>query len=188
MRDGINGSPPLRRLLQFGMNKLMGHGWFVFLVYVAVVHFRLHSVISIVLEEVGLGFVNDFLEKFIGSSDEPSLEDVPDLIDEDGEEGESGESGESGGDPAVSGLITELEKTKKRKKEKKIKVKTPLRKRKKPDTWLTYDKNLGVIPLGVARQWHKDEKRRQEDVVVKSVRESALPPVRNGHELMDCVE
>ena len=63
----------------------------------------------------------------------------------------------------------------------------PTRKRKKPDTWLTYDKNLGVIPLGVARQWHKDEKRRQEDVV-KSVRESALPPVRNGHELMDCVE
>jgi len=130
---------------------------------------------------MGLGFLTDAVESVAGlfNSSETSLEDLPDLIDDDREEvvGRVGERGrrDCGGRDGKKN-----KKNKKNKKDghshsssssgtnrssetgttKQIEIPT---KRRKPDTWLTYDKELGVVPLGVVRNWDKaKEKKRKE--------------------------
>ena len=179
MRDSLPNS--LTRIASFLWARFQSHGWCVLLVYILVVHFRLHSVFATLLDKMGLGFLTDAVESVAGlfNSSETSLEDLPDLIDDDREEvvGRVGERGrrDCGGRDGKKN-----KKNKKNKKDghshsssssgtnrssetgttKQIEIPT---KRRKPDTWLTYDKELGVVPLGVVRNWDKaKEKKRKE--------------------------
>jgi hypothetical protein len=141
-----------KRVFRFLAARFYSHGKEILVLYVIVVHFRLHSMFRLLLEEVGLGFINNLIDWFVDSiwSSEPSLEDIPALIDEDEDE--------------------EVDKAKKKKKDGESKsknnIKIPSKRRRKPDTWLTYDRELGVIPLGVVRQWEKakEQKRKNGDI------------------------
>ena len=156
MRDGF-----LPRFLKFMMTKFLDHGLMIMVVSMAIVHGRLPSYFLLLLDEIGLGFIGDGVEKMVawisGNNDSTSLEDVPDLDDEDD-------------------IVARKTKQKKKKM-----YKIPIKKE-KPDTWLTYDKHLGVIPLGVAKKWREEEKRRKELVGGggSSGANRVIPPVRNG--------
>ena len=156
MRDGL-----LPRFLKFMVTKFLDHGLMIMVVSMAIVHGRLPSYFLLLLDEIGLGFIGDGVEKMVawisGNNDSTSLEDVPDLDDEDD-------------------IVARKTKQKKKKM-----YKIPIKKE-KPDTWLTYDKHLGVIPLGVAKKWREEEKRRMELVGGggSSGANRVIPPVRNG--------
>ena len=185
MRDDL-----FSRILQRMMHSLFPRGIHLFAMYVAIVHFRLHSMASIMLEEMGLGVVNDVAERvlvFFGWSDNNSgsLDDVPDLIDEEEEEQEQeqerGEGTAKNGQDEQNGKNRSIKAKKRRKK-----LQVP-KKREKPDSWLTYDKNLGVIPLGVARQWKNSEQRRAAAQAI-SAATKRIPAVRNMNDIVNDME
>ena len=60
MRDGL-----LPRFLKFMMTKLLDHGLMIMVVSMAIVHGRLPSYFLLLLDEIGLGFIGDGVEKMV---------------------------------------------------------------------------------------------------------------------------
>lgn len=178
MRDSLPNS--LTRIASFLLARFQTHGMYLLLVYIIVVHYRLHSVVATLLDNMGLGFITDAVESAAGmfNPSETSLEDLPDLIDDDREEvvgglgksgrdcgGRDGKKNKKDGHSHSSDTNRSSAGTTKQ-----IKIPT---KRRKPDTWLTYDKELGVVPLGVVRNWDKAKEKKRKESNIRNWQTSA---------------